>query len=121
MREAGMSWEWLEDGNLKTETKALPAIRYDEETQQKVFFNSISAVYTGWNDARNQGKSAVSTADGEPMNDQVLNKLIQEMNNSCVNFPWQAGDVLWINNHTVLHARQPFQGERRILASISFK
>jgi alpha-ketoglutarate-dependent taurine dioxygenase len=121
MREAGMSWEWLEDGNLKTETQTLPGIRFDEETKQKVFFNSIGAVYTGWNDARNQGKKAVSTADGEPMDDEVLSKLVQEMDKSCVNFPWQAGDVLWINNYTVLHARQPFEGKRRILASISFK
>lgn len=121
MREAGMSWEWLEDGNLKTETQALKAIRFDEETNQKVFFNSIVAVYTGWNDARNNGKTAVSTANGDYMDDAVLNQLIKQMDECCVNFEWKEGDVLWINNHTVLHARQPFEGERRILASISFK
>lgn len=121
MRDAGMRWEWLEDGNLKTETAVLQAIRFDEETNQKVFFNSIVAVYTGWDDARNEGKKAVSTANGDFMDDAVMNKLIQQMDESCVNFEWKAGDVLWINNHTVLHARQPFEGERRILASISFK
>ncbi|TPE51525.1 hypothetical protein FJM67_09010 [Maribrevibacterium harenarium] len=121
MREAGMNWEWLENGDVRTETRVLPAIRFDEETQQKVFFNSIVAVFTGWNDARNEGKKAVTTADGEPMDEAVLDQLVQEMDELCVNFPWQAGDVLWVNNHTVLHARQPFEGERRILASISFK
>lgn len=121
MREAGMNWEWLENGDVRTETRVLPAIRFDEETQQKVFFNSIVAVFTGWNDARNEGKKAVTTADGEPMDEAVLDQLVKEMDKLCVNFPWQAGDVLWVNNHTVLHARQPFEGERRILASISYK
>ncbi|ETX10831.1 SyrP [Marinomonas ushuaiensis DSM 15871] len=121
MKDAGMRWEWLEDGDLKTETSILEAIRYDEETKQKVFFNSMVAVYSGWNDSRNEGKKAVATADGEPMDDATMNALIEEMNKSCVNFKWQAGDVLWINNHTTLHARQPFEGDRRILASISFK
>jgi alpha-ketoglutarate-dependent taurine dioxygenase len=121
MTEAGMNWEWLEGGDLKTETAALKAVRYDEETQQKVFFNSIAAVYSGWDDARNQGKKAVATADGELMDDDVMTALIEEMRINCVNFKWQDGDALWINNHTVLHARQPFEGERRILASISFK
>lgn len=121
MTEAGMNWEWLEDGDLKTETAALQAVRYDEETQQKVFFNSIAAVYSGWDDSRNQGKKAVATADGALMDDEVMTALIEEMRVNCVNFKWQDGDALWINNHTVLHARQPFEGERRILASISFK
>jgi alpha-ketoglutarate-dependent taurine dioxygenase len=121
MKEAGMNWEWLDNGNLKTETAVLQAIRYDEETQQKVFFNSIVAVYSGWDDSRNVGKKAVATADGEPMDDAVMNALIKEMSDNCVNFKWQEDDVLWINNHTVLHARQPFEGERKILASISFK
>lgn len=121
MREAGMTWEWLEDGNVRTETRVLPGIRYDDETQQKVFFNSIVAVFTGWNDIRNEGKKAVSTADGEPMDEAVLDQLVEAMDELCVNFKWQPGDVLWINNHTVLHARQPFVGDRRILASISFK
>jgi alpha-ketoglutarate-dependent taurine dioxygenase len=55
------------------------------------------------------------------MDDAVMNALIKEMSDNCVNFKWQEDDVLWINNHTVLHARQPFEGERKILASISFK
>lgn len=121
MTEAGMSWEWLPDGSVRTQTAVLDAVRFDEETGQKVFFNSIVAVYTGWNDARNEGKTAVVTADGEPMDEAVINEVVRQMDKECVNFKWQPGDVLWINNHTVLHARQPFKGERNILASISFK
>lgn len=121
MREAEMEWEWLADGTLRTFTRVLPAVRLDSETQRKVFFNSIAAVYTGWNDSRNKGETAVLTADGEVMDAQVLERLVSAMDEQCVNFRWHKGDVLWINNHTVLHARQPFEGDRRILASIAFK
>lgn len=121
MRDAGMEWEWLQDGSVKTFTSVLPAIRHDAEIDKPVFFNSIAAVFTGWNDARNVGEKAVMTADGEFMNPKVLASLVDEMDRLCVNFKWQHGDVLWINNHTVLHARQPFEGDRRILASICYK
>jgi alpha-ketoglutarate-dependent taurine dioxygenase len=121
MEEAKMSWQWFDNGNLKTQTNTLPAIRFDEDTQQKVFFNSIVAVFTGWNDTRNQGKTAVETGKGELMDEETIQALVDKMSTMCVNFKWQAGDVLWVNNYTVLHARQPFEGDRRILASISYK
>ena len=121
MQEVGMSWQWLDDGSLDTETKTLEAIRIDRETGQKVFFNSIVAVFSGWNDSRNIGANSVVTDDGEQMDKEVIDQLIEQMDKFCVNFKWQPGDVLWINNHTVMHARQPFIGDRRTLASIAYK
>ncbi|NVK01312.1 MAG: TauD/TfdA family dioxygenase [Oceanospirillaceae bacterium] len=121
MRAAGMDWEWLENGDVRTYTAVLPAVRFDEETGRKVFFNSLAAVYTGWNDSRNKGETAVMTADGDYLDAEVMARLVEAMDQKCVNFKWEKSDVLWVNNHTVLHARQPFEGDRRILASISFK
>ena len=44
-------YEWLSDGTLKTITAILPAIRednYDQKrSQEKVFFNSMVAAFTG--------------------------------------------------------------------------
>lgn len=121
MREAGMYWEWQANGDCKTYTNVLPAIREDSEIGRKVFFNSLAAVYTGWNDSRNKGETAVLTANGDPLDAEAMAQLVNAMDEQCVNFKWEKGDVLWINNHTVLHARQPFEGDRRILASIAFK
>ena len=121
MTEAGMDWEWLDNGNLLTRTRVLPAIQFDQETRQKVFFNAVLAVYTGWNDSRNVGTKAVTTGSGEYMDPEVMDATVKAMDELCVNFKWQDGDVLWISNYTVLHARQPFKGERSILASISYK
>ncbi|NQZ30775.1 MAG: TauD/TfdA family dioxygenase [Oceanospirillaceae bacterium] len=121
MQEAGMSWEWLDDGGVATQTAQLPAIRLDPETHEKVFFNSIVAVFTGWNDRRNKGETSVVGADDSVMNPDVISQLVKDMDELCVNFKWQEGDVLWVNNHTVMHARQPFKGDRLTLASICFK
>jgi len=121
MQEAGMNWEWLPDASVRTTTQVLPAVKFDDETGQKVFFNSVVAVYTGWDDARNEGKKAVTTGTGELMDAIALQTLIHKMDELAVNFRWQPGDVLMINNHTVLHARQPYTGDRRILAAIAYK
>ena len=121
MQDAGMSWEWLSDDSVKTTTAVLPAIRHDSEIDQDVFFNSLVAVYSGWDDVRNDAKKAVTTPDGETLDGDTMVKMMEKMDQLAVNFRWQPGDVLMINNHTVLHARQPFEGERRILAAIAFK
>ena len=119
MTELGTEWEWLENDNLKTTTAVLPAVRFDEATQQKVFFNSIIAVYTGWNDARNVGEKCVMTGDGQYFDPIIMEKLVEAAQKDAVAFKWHEKDVLWINNDTVLHSRQPYEGARKICASIS--
>ena len=119
MREVGMSWTWLADGSLDTLTAPLKAIRVDERTGMKTFFNAIIAAYTGWTDIRNDPKKAVCLANGEPMDCEILEATAAAMNESCIAFRWQKGDVLLIDNRLVLHARRPFTGPRRILASIA--
>mmetsp|Transcript_25775 Transcript_25775/g.57055 ORF Transcript_25775/g.57055 Transcript_25775/m.57055 type:complete len:296 (-) Transcript_25775:2281-3168(-) len=141
LRKIGSSWAWLPDGSLRTVTATVPAIRTDDQpagvrrSQRKTFFNSMVAAYTGWNDERNEGKRAVILGsdssgagsgndaegaidparllDGMAMADAV--KIMEEV---CVAFRWQAGDVLLLDNRTVMHSRRPFQGSRRILASL---
>ena len=118
MKEIGTDWEWLENGDVKTTTSVIPAIRKDH-MGRKTFFNSIVAVFTGWNDSRNIGEKAVISADGNYMKKDVIEALKKKIDEIAVAFKWQKGDVLWINNNTVLHARQPYEGPRKILASIA--
>jgi hypothetical protein len=48
----GMQLEWLEDG-VKTVSGPIPAVKTDELRKRPVWFNSMVAAYTGWEDARN--------------------------------------------------------------------
>ena len=90
----------------------------NERTQSKAFFNSVVAAYTGWNDSRNRGRDAVVFGDGSPIDPQAMDDAVKIMDEICVAFPWQQGDLLLLDNRTVMHSRRPFTGPRRILASL---
>ena len=110
--------EWLPDGCLKTTTKILPAVRLDERTGKKSWFNSIVAAYFGWTDARNDGKKAITFSDGELMPESAVTTCAKILDESSVSFQWVQGDVLLIDNRQVLHARKSFEPPRRILAAL---
>ena len=114
------TWEWMDDGSLRTVTKVLPAVRVgNEQTQSKSFFNSVVAAYTGWNDSRNRGRDAVVFGDGSAIDPRAMDDAVALMDDICVAFPWQQGDLLLLDNRTVMHSRRPFTGPRRILASLA--
>lgn len=76
------------------------------------------AAYTGWSDKRNDGKRAVTFADGELMKEEDIRTCADILNRSSVSFKWEQGDVLVIDNRQVLHARKSFEPPRRILAAL---
>ncbi len=119
MRELGMEWKWLDNDELYTITKALPAIRTDPRSGRKTFFNSVVAAYTGWVDSRNDPTQSVRCGDDSPVDGDVLLQTAEAMKEECVAFEWKKGDVLLIDNALVMHSRRPFAGPRRILASIA--
>lgn len=119
MRESGTTWRWLESGDLYTETAPVPAIRIDERSGKETFFNSIVAAYTGWVDERNDPTQAVKCGDGTPVKGEVLLATAEAMREEQVMLTWRTGDQMWIDNRLVMHSRQPFRGERRILAAIA--
>jgi hypothetical protein len=50
LAQLGSTFEWLDNGDLKTITSVLPAVRLDagpRRSQEKTFFNSMVAAYTG--------------------------------------------------------------------------
>lgn len=124
LRRLGSKWEWLEDGSCRTITAVLPAVRLDDfsnnRSNRKTFFNSIVAAFTGWNDTRNDGKKAVlSASDDQPLDEIAMETAAQIMEEVCVAFKWQDGDILLVDNRTCMHSRRPFEGSRRILAAIA--
>ena len=122
LHSLGSTFEWLPNGDLKTITTSLPAIRTDSgenRTNEKTFFNSVVAAYLGWNDSRNNGKTAVMLGDVDDYCDSAgLDAAALIMDNIAVSIPWQQGDVMLLDNRTVMHSRKPFQPPRRILASL---
>ncbi|CAE7630906.1 unnamed protein product [Symbiodinium sp. CCMP2592] len=121
MTKQGSTWEWLSGGDLKVTTAALPALRMDERTGRRVFFNSVIAAFTGWNDSRNVGEEAVVLGDFSPVNKHALRAVARFMAEREVAFAWKKGDILIVDNGSVLHSRQSFEPPRRVLAALRGK
>ncbi|KAE9588077.1 putative TauD/TfdA-like domain-containing protein [Lupinus albus] len=113
----GMKLEWLDDG-VKTIMGPIPAVKYDEKRQRKIWFNSMVAAYTGWKDEKNDPVKAVTFGDGEPLPADIVYDCLRILEEECVAIPWQKGDVLLLDNWAVLHSRRSFDPPRRVLASL---
>lgn len=113
----GMKLEWLEDG-VKTIMGPIPAVKFDETRQRKVWFNSMVAAYTGWGDERNDPRKAVTFGDGRPLSEDAIYDCLKILEEESVAIPWNKGDVLLIDNWAVLHSRRSFDPPRRVLASL---
>ncbi|KAL9247368.1 hypothetical protein vseg_020809 [Gypsophila vaccaria] len=113
----GMKLEWLENG-VKTVMGPIPAVKFDETRQRKVWFNSMVAAYTGWEDELNDPVKAVTFGDGRPLPGDIVHDCLKILEEESVAIPWQKGDVLLIDNWAVLHSRRSFEPPRRVLASL---
>ncbi|XP_039144129.1 clavaminate synthase-like protein At3g21360 [Dioscorea cayenensis subsp. rotundata] len=113
----GMKLEWMEDC-VKTVMGPIPAIKFDQTRGRKIWFNSMVAAYTGWEDARNDPHKAVTFGDGAPLPSDIIEECLKILEEECVAIPWKQGDILLLDNWAVLHSRRSFEPPRRILASL---
>jgi alpha-ketoglutarate-dependent taurine dioxygenase len=56
--------------------------------------------------------------DGTPISDKTIEIINSAYQKEIVEFKWQQGDVLLLNNYLVAHGRNPFKGERSILVAM---
>ncbi len=117
LRELGYAWEWLDDGSLRATSPRLDAIRTLADGRQ-VFFNQLIAAWRGWKDKRNTPSKAVMFGDGSPIEEADMEAAVRISDELCADVAWQQGDVVLVDNFLVMHGRRPFQGKRRVLASL---
>lgn len=118
----GYSWEWLgegEDALLREISPKLDAVKEVAEGK-RAFFNQIVAVWGGWRDEYNTPEQCVRHADGTAFNATTMADAEKIMAEHRVAIPWQNGDILYIDNMQVQHSRAPFEGKRRVLASLAY-
>ena len=58
-------------------------------------------------------------ADGSPIDDDIFDEIRGVLAEETVMFPWQAGDVLMLDNMLVAHARTPFKGSRKVVVAMA--
>ena len=127
-RQAGIEFEW-KDGNKLRTCKRRPAIAKHPKTGEMVFFNQLPLHHISCLDTavRNSLLSVFGEAnlprnvyygDGTPIEDSVMAEIQAVYQQATVSFPWEAGDILMLDNMLVAHSRNPFVGPRKIVVAM---
>ena len=56
--------------------------------------------------------------DGSKISDQVMQHILDTYEQAEVSFPWEKGDVMVVDNVLYAHARNPYQGERKLFVTM---
>ena len=117
LTELGYAWEWLDEDALRATTSALPAVRTLPDGR-KTFFNQLIAAFRGWADSRNDPNRSITFGDSTAITSQDMTPAIAIADELTADIPWQSGDVALVDNFLAMHGRRPFEGKRRVLASL---
>jgi len=118
MNELGYSWEWLADDSLRATTPTLPAV-LETIPGQKTFFNQLIAAFYGWKDARNDPSKSITLGNGDPIDPEDIHKTTELAESCTFDVQWKEGQVALVDNRIAMHGRKPFEGTRKVLASMS--
>ncbi len=135
LEESNMEWEWTELG-IRTRS-VHDAVVSDPSTGEKCWWNQadqwhrdLAGVKVSFGagdgtelDVAMAGEAAlgnhVTFGDGGEIEVADL-ETIRAVNHSVeVAFPWQAGDVMVIDNTLAMHGRKPYRGPRQVLVAMA--
>jgi Taurine catabolism dioxygenase TauD, TfdA family len=128
-RANAIGFEWQPDGGLRTRQHRSAVVRHPL-TGQRCWFNQIAFLNERTIDPEvREYLVDVYGADGLPFNTQFGNgdpvgeDVVQLLNEvyeaSTAREPWQAGDLMLIDNVRTAHSREPFEGPREVLAAMA--
>jgi alpha-ketoglutarate-dependent taurine dioxygenase len=128
-RANAIEFEWQPDGGLRTRQCRSAVVRHPV-TGQRCWFNQI-AFLNEWTLAPEVREFLVDVygADGLPFNtrfgngDAIGEDVVQLLNQvyeaNTAREPWQAGDLMLVDNVRTAHSREPFEGSREVLVAMA--
>lgn len=125
----GIAVEWKEGNRLRTRQVG-PALVRHPRNDEILWFNHatffhVSTLPASVRDALQADFSDDDLpqntfyGDGSPIEPEVLEHLRAVYLQQMIEFPWQHGDVLLLDNMLAVHARNEYNGPRRILVSMA--
>jgi len=127
--QADIQVEWKAGNQLRTR-QVRRAVARHPRTGEIVWFNHAAFFHISTLEAaiREELLAAFSEedlpnntyyGDGSQIEPAVLDELREAYRQETVSFPWQAGDVLMLDNMLTAHSRAPFVGQRKVLVGMS--
>jgi alpha-ketoglutarate-dependent taurine dioxygenase len=128
-RANAIEFEWQPDGGLRTRQRRSAIVRHPV-TGERCWFNQV-AFLNEWTLAPEVREFLVDVygADGLPFNTRFgggdpigedVVALINEVYDAhTVREPWQAGDLLLVDNVRTAHSREAFEGPREVLVGLA--
>ena len=128
LRSNRIDFEWTDAHELRTR-QIRPAVRRHPETGEKLWFNHgaffhVSSQEPGVREAllASYGEEGLPYntyyGDGSPIDDAAVADVRAAYEAETVKFPWREGDVLFMDNMSVSHGREPYRGERKIVVAM---
>ncbi|MFI5632618.1 TauD/TfdA family dioxygenase [Streptomyces sp. NPDC051664] len=128
-RANAITFEWQPDGGLRTRQRRSAVVRHPV-TGRRCWFNQI-AFLNEWTMAPEVREYLMDLygADGLPFNtrfgsgDPIAEDVVQLLNSvyeaNTAREPWQAGDLMLVDNIRTAHSREPFEGPREVLVAMA--
>ena len=128
-RANAIKFEWRPDGTLRTWQRRSATVRHPL-TGERSWFNQV-AFLSEWTmnpevreylvDEYGEDGLPFSTrfGDGDPIGADVVELINAAYEANTVREPWQAGDLLLVDNIRMAHGRDPFEGPREIVVGLA--
>ena len=124
-----IAFEWQPDGGLRTRQRRSAVVRHPV-TGQRCWFNQIPFL-NEWTIAPEVREYLVDVygaeglpfntryGNGDPIGEEVVELLNTVYEANTAREPWQAGDLLLVDNVRTAHSREPFEGPREVLVAMA--
>ena len=128
-QENRIDYEWTGADQLRT-VQVRPAVREHPITKEKLWFNHgaffhVTSLKTTVSEhllqALGEENIPYNTfyGDGSPIDPEHVRIIMDAYNAERVLFKWQEGDLLLQDNMVCAHAREPYTGDREVLAALA--
>jgi alpha-ketoglutarate-dependent taurine dioxygenase len=128
-RANAIEFQWQPDGGLRTRQRRSAVVRHPV-TGARCWFNQI-AFLNEWTidpevreflvDVYGADGLPFNTrfGNGDPIGEDVVALLNRVYETNTAREPWQAGDLMLVDNVRTAHSREPFEGPREVLVAMA--
>ena len=128
LMRAGTGFRWLDDDTLQTRTRC-PAVVKHPLTGERVFFNQVQLHHVSCLEAEvredllglvgpDRMPRHVMFGDGSLIPDTTMAVVGATYEACAVRLAWRQGDVIMLDNMLAAHARDPYEGPRKIVVAM---